>query len=474
MSNEHHDLVVVGAGPAGMAAATVAAELGLDTVLLDEQRAPGGQIYRNIEDLERTGALASLGDEYRRGGELARAFHVSAASYRPDSVVWQTSPDGRVGVTGPRGASVMHARRILLATGAMERPVPVPGWTLPGVMGAGAAQTLLKASAIVPDVPVVIAGSGPLVYLVAQQLKRAGCTIAALLVTTPAGRITGALRELPRALLAGRDLLKGVAWMNEVRRLGIPITDGVSALRIEGTDGAEAISYEADGRHHRLAVGLVLLHEGVIPNIQLSLSTRCRHVWDEAQLCWRPQTDEWGATSADRIAVAGDGAGILGALAAEHLGRIAALDAAFRLGRLDAAERDRRAAPERAALARHARIRPLLDRLFQPTPESITPTDPETVVCRCEEVTVAQLREAARLGGEDPNRAKVFTRCGMGPCQGRMCGPTVASLLARETGQPVEAVGTYRIRVPVRPIPLMTLAALRGEEEGLPAGESTL
>lgn len=474
MSNEHRDLAIIGAGPAGLAAATTAAEFGLDTVLLDEQPAPGGQIYRNIEQLERDGMLETLGGEYRRGAELARAFHASAATYRPRSVIWQTSPDGRIGVTGPAGASVFHARRILLAAGAMERPVPVPGWTLPGVMGAGAAQSLLKAASIVPDVPVVIAGSGPLIYLVALQLARAGCTIAAVLVTTPAGRLAGALQELPHALLAGRDLLKGIGWINEVRRLGLRLTNGVSRLRIEGKDRAEAISYEADGAQHRLAAGLVLLHEGVIPNIQLSLSTRCRHLWDETQLCWRPETDAWGATSEDRIAIAGDGAGILGAQAAEHLGRLAALDAAFRLGRIGAAERDRRARPERAQLTRHSRIRPLLDRLFHPVADSVVPTDAETIVCRCEEVTVGQMREAVRLGGEDPNRAKIFTRCGMGPCQGRMCGPTVGALIARETGHGIAEVGTYRIRVPVRPIPLMALAALLGEEEGLPAGESTL
>ncbi len=474
MSNEHRDLAIIGAGPAGMAAAITAAELGLDTVLLDEQRAAGGQIYRNVEELERSGELRTLGKEYERGAELARALHESAAAYRPDSIVWQASPDGRIGLTAPDGARVMHARRILLATGAMERPVPVPGWTLPCVMGVGAVQTLLKASGIVPDVPVVIAGSGPLIYLVALQLARAGCTIAALLVTTPASRIAGALKELPRALLAGRDLLKGLGWMNEVRHLGIPLTNGVSGLRIEGGDRAEAISYEVDGARHRLAAGLVLLHEGVIPNIQLSLSTRCRHVWDEAQLCWRPDTDEFGATSEERIAVAGDGAGILGAQAAENLGRLAAIDAAFRLGRIDAAERDRRARPERAELARRSRIRPLLDRLFQPLVESLTPAAADTIVCRCEEVTVAQMQDAARLGGEDPNRAKVFTRCGMGPCQGRLCGPTVAALIARETGHSIQEVGTYRIRVPVRPIPLMALAELAGEEEGLPPGESTL
>ena len=243
--------------------------------------------------------------------------------------------------------------------------------------------------------------------------------------------------------------------------------------RIDGTKRAEGVHYDAGGTRKRITAGLVLLHEGVIPNVQLSLSTRCRHVWDELQECWHPQTDEWGATSEARIAVAGDGAGIHGALSAEPLGRLAALDAAFRLGRIDQAERDREAAPERAALARYSRIRPLLDRLFRPIPAMLVPADADTIVCRCEEVTVGALREAVRLGGDDPNRAKVFTRCGMGPCQGRMCGPTVAAVIARESGRSIRDVGTYRIRIPVRPVPLMAFAELVGEEEGLPPEEIT-
>ncbi|HSU05087.1 MAG TPA: NAD(P)/FAD-dependent oxidoreductase [Acetobacteraceae bacterium] len=473
MSNERHELAIIGGGPAGMAAAITAAALGVDTILLDEQRSPGGQIYRNIEQIS-SAELQILGDEYRRGVELAGEFRASPALYRPQCIVWQTSPDGRIGITGPDGARMLLADRILLATGAMERPVAVPGWTMPGVMGVGAVQALLKASGVVPDFPVVIAGSGPLIYLVAVQLARAGCTVAALLVTTPMSRIADALKELPRMLLAGRDLVKGIGWMNEVRRLSIPTSNGVSGIRIEGAGQADAVSYEINGTRKRISAGLVLLHEGVIPNVQLSLSTRCRHVWDQAQACWRPETDEWGATSEARIAVAGDGAGIHGAAAAEALGRIAALDAAYRFGRIDQSERDRRAVPERAELARHDRLRRLLDRVFQPVPGMLTPGDADTIVCRCEEVTMGMLRDAVRVGGEDPNRAKLLTRCGMGPCQGRMCGPTVAAVIARETGRNMAEVGTYRIRIPVRPVPLAALADLVGEEEGLLPGEATL
>jgi NADPH-dependent 2,4-dienoyl-CoA reductase/sulfur reductase-like enzyme len=187
-------------------------------------------------------------------------------------------------------------------------------------------------------------------------------------------------------------------------------------------------------------------------------------VWDDAQACWHPAVDEWGASSAEMIAIAGDGAGIAGAAVAEARGKLAALDAAYRLGRIDRQQRDAQAKAARSDLARHTRIRPLLDRVFAPMPHMLAPRDDATIVCRCENVTAGALREAVPFGGDEPNRAKIFTRCGMGPCQGRMCGPTVAAIIAHERGVPVPEVGTYRIRIPVRPLPLAILAELEGGE----------
>jgi NADPH-dependent 2,4-dienoyl-CoA reductase/sulfur reductase-like enzyme len=468
------DLAIVGAGPAGLAAAITAAQHGLDTLVLDEQPAPGGQIYRGIEAIarDRRRNLDLLGSEYRRGIELAAAFRASGARYLPQTVVWQAAPDGRVGVLSPDGARMIAARRIILATGAMERPVAMPGWTLPGVMGVGAAQSVLKSSGLVPNVPTVIAGSGPLIWLVAAQLVRAGAPVSTLLITLPGRRITRGLTALPGLLAGTRELLQGLGWIQEVGAHGIRTITGVTRIAIEGNNQAEAVSFVASGQRHRVPAGLVLLHEGIVPGIHLTLAARCRHLWDEGQLCWRPETDEWGATSVDNLAVAGDCAGILGADAAESLGRLAALDAACRLGYIDTARRDRDTRSHRDKLARYRRVRRLLDRLFRPEPVTLLPDDDTTIVCRCEEVTSGAIREAVAAGASDPNRVKLLTRCGMGPCQGRMCGPTVAPVIAAACGVAVQDVGTWRIRIPVRPLPLSALAALEGGADIEPAEES--
>jgi NADPH-dependent 2,4-dienoyl-CoA reductase/sulfur reductase-like enzyme len=447
------ELAVIGAGPGGMAAAVLAAELGLETVLIDEQPAPGGQIYRAIERAE---PGTPLGPDYLAGRPLVAALRASHVDYRPGTTLWHVDPEGALFLETAGRTETMTARRILLATGALERPVPIPGWTLPGVMTAGAAQILLKSAGLVPEGRVVLAGQGPLLYLVAAQLVRAGAVPVALFETAPIENYLRAMRPFG-GLGAGRRLLiKGLGLISAIKRAGVPIRRGVRGLRAVGRHRLERIAWE-DGE---FAADYLLLHEGIIPNVQISLALQLRHEWDEAQLCWRPSLDAWGQTSLPNIAIAGDGGGISGAEAAVLSGRLAALDAAMWLGHIGAAERDRRAAPFREALDHERASRRFLDRLYRPAPSVMVPAEDEVIACRCEEVSVGQIRRAARLGAQGPNQIKAFTRCGMGPCQGRICGPVVAAITADVLGKPIAEIGTWRPRAPFKPITVGALADL--------------
>lgn len=462
------DLAVIGAGPAGMAAAEEAASHGLRVVVLDEQPEPGGQIYRNItSNILHDGALNRiLGPDYLNGATLARRFVMACEDgridYRSEAVVWQVDDDLTIHLSRNGAAEDLRARRIVVATGAMERPVPIPGWTLPGVMGAGAAQIMLKASNAVPDGPVVLAGAGPLLLLVAQQLVEAGAHVAAVLETTRFSDYLAALPKLPVALRNHAALRKGMAMRRRVDRAGVPIHAGVSDLAAIGSGKVEAIRFARGGMIGEIPVSTLLLHQGVVPNVQVTRQLGCDHVWDAAQRCWRPALDDWGNTSIDGIAVAGDGGGIAGAGAAALTGQILGLDAAHRLGTLDAGERDSRAAPLRRARATELAVRPLLDTLFRPPAEILAPPDAGTVVCRCEEVTAGAIRDAVTLGATGPNQMKSYLRCGMGPCQGRLCGLTVAEIIAAERGQSMEETGYYRIRPPIKPVTLGELAGIDG------------
>lgn len=458
MSTATHDLVVIGAGPAGMTAAMTGASHGLKTILLDEQPRAGGQIYRNVTNAPASVA-ALLGPDYRHGKTLAAQLARSGVEVRYGAMVWDVARDLTVTAQQDGQSFQVHAPQLIAATGAMERASPIPGWTLPGVLNAGAAQIALKGASAVPSGRVVLAGAGPLLLLVACQLLEAGVLLAGIVETSPRVNAWRSLRHLPAALGAMPYLSKGLGMLWRLRRAGVPMFTAATALRVEGVERAQALVFAAGGQEHRLAADVVLLHHGVVPNTQLSRLLRVDHHWDEVQLAWRPVVDAWGETSLPGFRIAGDGAAIAGALAAEPTGELAALGAASALDRLDAAQRDARAAPARLAMRRQVRIRPFLDALYRPPGWLLDPVD-EAVVCRCEEVTAGRIREMARLGCQGPNQTKFFSRCGMGPCQGRMCGLAVTQILSKELGKPPAEVGAYHIRAPLKPVPLGSFAAM--------------
>ncbi|WP_071796183.1 NAD(P)/FAD-dependent oxidoreductase [Natronohydrobacter thiooxidans] len=459
MTDGEYDIVVIGAGPAGMAASVEARKAGASVLLLDEQDAVGGQIYRNVERAS-SSMRDVLGHEYRYGGGLAKTFAASGASYGKRSTVIDISRDGWVGYEHEGNVSYVKAGHIIIATGAAERPFPIPGWTLPGTMTVGAAQTMLKSSAAVPSPRAVLAGTGPLLYLFAAQVLRAGRKLGAIVDTSPRIPRLSAMRQLPGALRAPRYLMKGFGLLSAIRKANVPHYWGAIDLRIDGLDKTESISFSVGGRQHRIETDLVLLHQGVIPNIQITQALRCDHRWDELQMCWAPKLDIWGRTSLERIFVAGDGAGIGGALAAEYRGRIAALGVLADTGKLAKDEASRIAGRMRQALNKELAIRPFLDQLYQPPPSPSGPKDQSTIICRCEEVTVGQIGEAVAIGCAGPNQLKAFLRAGMGPCQGRMCGLSVSQTISEMRDVPVTEVGIYRLRPPFKPVSLLTLSKM--------------
>jgi NADPH-dependent 2,4-dienoyl-CoA reductase/sulfur reductase-like enzyme len=453
----HSDLVVIGAGPAGMAAAATAAGLDLSVTLLDEQPRPGGQIYRDVDRApERRAAL--LGKDYMQGTALTSELRHDAITHIAGAVVWAIEEGFRISYTRNGQAAQVSSDRLILATGALERAMPLPGWTLPGVMMAGAGQILLKQSGVVSRSAVLV-GAGPLLYLIAAQMVRAGVPPLAMVETQARGDLLRAGRHLLGAIRGWPYLLKGVKLLAEITRAGVPRHTGAVDIAIEGSEQAEAVTFRSNGKAHRIACQTVFLHHGVVPNTQAARSIGVEHRWDPAQRCFAPVVDSWGATAKAGVLVAGDGAGIGGAKAAEHAGRLAALKVANELGRLSDTERDDRAGKLRKLLERETAVRPFLDMAYPPYAPALLPAD-DTIVCRCEEVTAGDIRGYARIGCLGPNQTKAFGRAGMGPCQGRYCGLTVTALLAEANAQSPDETGHYRIRPPLKPVTLGELAAM--------------
>ena len=392
------DALVIGAGPAGLRAASVIAESGLEVVLVDEQAFPGGQIYRHVTAPGAEERFAEAAD-YRDGTELVRRFRRSGAEYLPETTVWFLEQDR---ILASRGGEVLdlRARNVIIAVGAMERPVPFRGWTLPGVMNAGAGDILLKTAGLLPETPVVLAGSGPLLYLVASHLIRKGHPLAAVLDQTPPSNMLKAAPHLPAGLLGLPLLLRGLSMLNDVRKSGTPVYRDVSGIEAQGADRLERVSFFSKGTAHTLEAATLLYH-----------------------------------------------------------GELAGLAVAERQEGIGPEEFRRRSAPLLRSLAVQTASKAFLDAWFSPRKDLYAVPD-DVAVCRCENVSAADIREAVRDGLTDINEVKLRTRAGMGNCQGRTCGPALAAIAAETAGRAIPDMGRLHVRSPLRPVPLSALLRL--------------
>ncbi len=443
--------VVVGAGPAGVRAAEVLAQFGLAPVVIDEADRAGGQIYRRPpENFTRT-AAALYGTEAAKANRVHRAFDAILPRIRhlPRTLVWNIRP-GMLHTLSEGQYGEIPFRDVILATGAMDRVIPMPGWTLPGVYALGGAQIALKAQGAAIGRRVAFVGTGPLLWLCALQYAKAGAEVAAVIDTTDFATKARAAR----AMLAGdaATFARGLALVAGVRRRRIPCFEGAEPLRIEGTDGPVAVVFRHGGRERSLACDAVAIGYGVKPEAQLAELAGVPRRFDATQHNTVPVHDGTGRTRIGGVFLAGDGAGILGADGAELMGRRAAF--ALLAGRGLAVDPSAAAALDRR-LDRVRKFRAALEAAF-PFPAHLAGRLPdETVLCRCESVTAGTLRQAAREGpAPELNRAKALSRVGMGRCQGRVCGPAAAEVLAAALGVGTAQVGALRAQPPVKPIPI--------------------
>ncbi|SAH99739.1 pyridine nucleotide-disulfide oxidoreductase [Bordetella ansorpii] len=452
----HADVLVIGAGPAGLAAACAAAEQGLRVLVLDEQARAGGQIYRAVEAAD-PARHQILGPDYGAGLALLDRFRRSGARLQGGTSVWQITREKQVFALVDGQPRTYTTDALVLATGAQERPCPVPGWTLPGVMTAGAAQILLKTEGVVPSRPAVLVGAGPLLYLLAWQYLRAGVSIKAIVETTPRAHYLRAARNVAGALANWAELRKGMTMLRAIRRAAIPRYKHAEDLVIEGKEAAQAVRFKAAGRTHRIGTDLVLLHQGVVPNIQNSQALRLDHTWDDTQRCWKPRVDDRGLASLSGCYVVGDGAGIVGARTSALQGELAGLAIAAARQSAASQPRDARIAELQRRIAGQAPFRAFLDTLYTP-PDAIRVPADNVIACRCEHVSAGAIRAQLATDQPDPNQLKSYLRCGMGPCQGRQCGLTVDEIVADARGISPAQVGYYRLRPPLKPITLEQLA----------------
>jgi NADPH-dependent 2,4-dienoyl-CoA reductase/sulfur reductase-like enzyme len=447
MSETLPRIVIVGAGPAGIRAAAMLVEAGLHPVVIDEGHHAGGQIYRRPPAGFTRIAKQLYGPEAAKAGALHALFDRLAKEARlthcaGSSVI--AVQDGRLHVLGEGGVQLVSYDRLILATGASDRVAPVPGWQSAGVYSLGATQIALKAQGVALGQRIVLIGSGPLLTLVGAQLLNAGADVVAVLDTSSRRQQMRGLSDLAaRPLVA----LRGLALR---ARLGGRYHAGVTLERIEADGkGVSAMRWrDAGGRQHLTPCDTIGMGWHLRAETHLADLVGCAFIYDKKWRQWLPKADEKGRAG-NGVYLAGDGVRLLGADGAEIAGRLAAAaclaDLGLPAGSLSADLRK---------LARLERFARGLARAFPWAAAMVRALPDDAVVCRCENVTAAAVRESAGVGGSEANRVKALSRVGMGRCQGRYCQLAAVELIAARTGCPPGAVGRFRGQAPVRPAPI--------------------
>ncbi len=442
------NILIIGAGPAGTRAAEVLTGHGLRPILVDEAPDSGGQIYRRQPPGFKRSAKLRYGFEAKKAEALHACFDGlrTRIDYRSDTSVW--SIENKTAFTmGPNGVDRIPFETLLLCTGGVDRVLPIPGWTLPGVYTMGGSQIALKAQGCAIGRRVVFMGSGPLLYLVSYQYAHAGGTVAAVLDTA---RLSDALPVIPGLLMGAFTLAKGLWYQNWMRFNGIAIRRGIRPVAAEGDYRLTGLRYlTAAGRERHVACDALAIGWGVKPECQLAELAGCDMAFDAMARQWLPVCDAEGRASAEGVYLAGDGAGVMGADAAEYRGELAALALLADRGISAGAARRRHL---KGRLRRLMRFRVALERAL-PYPEGLAAALPDdTIICRCEGVPAGDIRRGQSLEPQEINRAKAFTRTGMGRCQGRMCGIAAAEILAHHKGVPLSEVGRLRGQAPIKPL----------------------
>jgi D-hydroxyproline dehydrogenase subunit alpha len=464
-----YDLLVVGGGPAGLAATDEATKLGLHVGLVDERPTLGGQIFKQPGPIVRD--PRALGRDHLRGRELIEAAERSGADLLTSMSC--VALRGTSAVLHREGDPVraVEARHVLLAPGAHDRPVVFPGWTLPGVLTAGAAQTIVKTQRVSPGERVLFAGSGPLALAFPAQLHHYGVAVVAALEAGPPPRPLD-LARIAAAARGNTALLREAAgYRAGLLRGRVPLRYRRIVVRAEGRERVEAVVHAAvdadwrivPGSEERVEVDTLCVGYGFFPSVELLRLAGCELRYDESLGGPVAVLDEWLRTTVPGISAAGDGTGVEGSYVAVDEGRLAALGAARELGvAIDPA----RVEPIRRRLAAKRRFRRSLLRLHRVGAGIYELATPETVVCRCEEVTLAEL-ERAIDATVDVNVVKGLTRVTMGLCQGRNCQRQVAALIAARHHRRIGELALATPRAPVRPVPLGAVADETVEDRGL-------
>ncbi|MDX1417612.1 MAG: NAD(P)/FAD-dependent oxidoreductase [Candidatus Promineifilaceae bacterium] len=459
------EVAVVGAGPAGIHAAVAAAELGVEVTLIDSYAQAGGQYFKQLPGVFQ----AAKGDKRQREAQkLFKQLQHPDITHLPNTRVWNIAPDWRLDLVGSTAPRQLEAEAVVLATGAYDRPAAFPGWTLPGVMGVGAAQHLVKIQRVLPGRKILVAGSGPLLLALGAVLVWAGAEVVAL-AEGSRGLTSFKPGRMAKMWGQGARLREGLDYIRALRGANVPYRRGwgvVRALGEERVSGAVLARLDEEwrpvpGSEEAVSCDTLCIGYGLLPETTLGRLAGASHVYRPRLGGWVPERDDRMQSSLPGLYIAGDGAGIGGAAQSAVEGRIAGMAAGYQVAGDYFSDRNlkRWMATEQKRLTKEQGFQKLFGELFTPGPGLDMLADEETIICRCEGVRLPAVKDAVDMGAETLGAVKGLTRAGMGRCQGRICGALLAGQVARLSGKSVSEVGNFTPRPPVGPLDIEGLSS---------------
>ena len=453
-------LLVVGAGPAGLSAACAAAACGVDTIVLDERSDAGGQYYKQVSKSHAVVNARALDAQFRAGRDLIERTEALGAAIWRDATVWGAFGVDEIAVAARGAQHLVAPDRMVLATGVYERGVPIPGWTLPGCMTTGAAQTLLRAYRVSPGRRVVIAGNGPLDFQLAADLTAAGVEVVALVEAATQPGMAGVAGFARAAMLSPRLIASGLGYVARLKAARVRIHYASAVVAVEGRDRVESCTIArigADGAplagtQSRIAADCVCLGYGFLPSNEIARALGCRHSVDQASDAMTALVDDDGLSTVPNVYIVGDAAAMRGAQVARCRGFIAGCAVARSLGHALPDSVARQLQRAKRQLRRHLAFQRVLWRLFAAPRLTTQLAQADTIVCRCESVSLDTIESAIRDGAASLGAVKRRTRAGMGRCQGRYCESIVRALLPADRAGERDDTFALAPRAPIKPV----------------------
>ena len=455
---QEYDIIVIGAGPSGVAASLTSALNGAKVLIVDSSFDTGGQVYKpppdTFQEIKKNYSTEIKIQKYHKKLLEEHGVHIAL-----EHTVWQVSKGFQIYAFNNRNKKISwKCKTLIVATGTYERIIPFPGWTSPGVIGLAASTTLLKSHRVLPGYNTIVAGCGPLLAVVASGIIRAGGHVKAVIdLNGPFSWFS----SISSMLTNPSSLIQGIGWLKDIIFSRTPIyfnstvkevinhknelEINITKINSKGLINTEnIIKINADS----LCIG-----HGLIPSLDILTILGVKKFFDFQSASWLAKTDKYFQTSVNNLYIVGDGAGISGAVPAYEKGLLAGHSASLNLNFISHKYFQRITKKIFVKLKKFEKFGKSMAKLMTPPSSLIQNITDDTIICRCEDIKRGEIEKAIKSGAIEINQLKAWTRCGMGPCQGRTCEDTIARIMADHVGDR-QTVGMFARKIPIKPIPM--------------------